>query len=109
MGSREARRVNQAIRDALAEAARVEGRDPFQLSGRGHEPRVSVCRRLAGVIRGMDLPSTYISGFGPNTYYPRRVFVRAMESLEQSLGEAPVAESSEGGFYRVNIRSEGAP
>lgn len=78
----------EMIRAALTEAAaREERRAAFRLSGRGHEPRVSLDRQLARVIRGIGLPCCRISGYGPSLYYPSRVFDRAAESLKAAAGQ----------------------
>lgn len=78
----------EMIRATLTEAAaHEEGKAPFRLGGRGHEPRVSLDRRLARVIRGIGLPCFRLSGYGPSLYYPSRVFDRAAASLKATAGQ----------------------
>lgn len=90
-----ARTVNDRIRRALAAAAEAEeAREPFSISGRGHEPRVTLDRRLAQVVRALGLPCVYIGGFGANKHYPHRIFARAARQLEQDLGWAPISVSA---------------
>ncbi len=93
---------NEAIREALLKAAKSEGaKAPFELSGRDHEPRVTLDRSLAAVVRSIDLPMTYISGYGPNSYYPRRIFKRAATALKRRLGYCPFTFASwEDSVYR---------
>lgn len=90
-----ARTVNDRIRRALAAAAEAEeARERFSISGRGHEPRVTLDRRLAQVVRALGLPCVYIGGFGANKHYPHRIFARAAKELEQDLGWAPISVSA---------------
>ena len=72
----EARAVRQQVREAVAEAARDE-LGPFALEGRSREPRVTLSRRLAATLRGMDLPRTGTKRSGDRRYYPRRLMQRA--------------------------------
>jgi hypothetical protein len=91
------RKESEAIREALLKAAESEGaKAPFKLSGRDHEPRVTLDGRLAAVVRSIDLPKIYISGYGPNSYYPRRIFKRAAAALKRRLGYCPFAFASQG-------------
>ena len=76
------------VRSAAMEEAKVA---PFNLSGRGHEARVTLNRRLAGVLRGQNIPCVYISGYGANNHYPLRVFLRAEKSLNRILRKSPLA------------------
>ena len=82
---------NETIRSEVAEAARIEALLPFNLSGRGHEARVTLDRSLAAILRGVHLPKVYISGYGANYFYPRRVFRRAARELTRRLGSSPIA------------------
>ena len=82
---------NQAIREAVLKAVAVEEAiAPFNLSGRGHEPRLKLDRRLAAILRGVEIPAAYISGYGANSFYPTRVFVRAVDILTTRLGWSPM-------------------
>lgn len=79
--------VNDEIRRALLEAARAEtARAPFALYGRGHEARVTLDRRLAAVIRSLNLLHVVISGYGANKHYPLRVFERAATLVNERVG-----------------------
>ncbi len=90
------RKINQAIREALLEAANVEqAKSLFVLNGRGHEPRLTVDRRLAGVLRNVSIPHTWIAGYGANTHYPTRVFELAVQILRKRLGYSPIAISTD--------------
>ena len=93
---------NDAIRIAVADAARDEARRslPFNLSERGHERRVTLDRRLATILRGQDIPHVFISGYGPNYHYPKGVFESAAHLLKERLGASPIA-FYEGAVYRV--------
>jgi len=100
------RRINDLIRYSVHKAAEKEATlSPFVLKGRGHEPRVSLCVRMAGILRGQDLPRIRIDGYGPNNFYPARIFARARKSLMQQLGWSPF-EFYDGtvdpSVYRVN-------
>lgn len=70
----------QIIRKAVLEAVKRE-KGPFNIFGRGSEPRVTLDRQLAGVLRGLDIPRIYISGYGANYYYPTRVFKTTQKIL----------------------------
>lgn len=79
--------MNDEIRRALLAAARAEGAlAPFALSGRGHEPRLTLDRRLAAVVRSLDLPHVVMSGYGANKHYPLRVFERAATQVMERVG-----------------------
>jgi hypothetical protein len=92
---------NDAIRIAVADAARDEARrQPFNLSGRSHERRVTLDRRLATILRGQDIPRVFISGYGANYHYPHRVFESAAQLLKERLGALPIA-FYEDTVYRV--------
>ena len=98
---------NDAIRDEVAAAARIEALLPFNLSGRGHEARVTLDRSLAAILRAVALPKVYISGFGANYYYPRRVFTRAARALTRKLGSSPIAfDNSSSQVYRLSAGGE---
>jgi hypothetical protein len=80
--------VRTQVQIAVVEESRIAS---FKLSGRGHEPRVTLNRRLAGVLRGQNIPSVYISGFGANSHYPLRVFQRAEKNIKKLLPNSPFA------------------
>ena len=85
------RGANDRVRQALLAASELEAAErPFQLSGRGHEPRVTLDVRLAQVVRSLGLPRVEISGFGANKHYPERVFARAAADLRRQLGWSPI-------------------
>lgn len=101
------KRENDAIRHEVTEAARIEALLPFNLSGRGHEPRVTLDRSLAAILRAVALPKVYISGFGANFYYPRRVFRRAARELSRKLGSSPIAfDNSQSRIYLLSAGGE---
>ena len=87
--------VNQTIREVVLESVKIEEREAtFQLYGRGHEPRVSLDLALASVLRNCAIPRVTISGYGPNNFYPARVFERARKTLIERLGWSPIVFSS---------------
>lgn len=89
-----AKSVNVAIRAAVTKAVILQKRrGPFLLSGRGHEPRVTLDRSLAATLRKVEIPFVYISGFGPNHFYPQRIFVVAKSILIDTLGWSPIEVS----------------
>jgi hypothetical protein len=77
--------IGAEIRIAFQKASE-EVKGPFKLSGRGHEARCTFNRRLSAYVRGMDIPHVYISGFGPNKFYARRVVIRAAEIVNKKMG-----------------------
>jgi len=80
-----------AIRRAVVAASRHEQQlGEFRLYGRGHEPRVQLCRSLAATLRGQPIPRVRICGHFPNMYYAERVFERAVELLRSELGYSPI-------------------
>jgi len=92
--------VYQIIRaEALNVAKRLSRQQPYRLSGRGHEPRVSLDRKMAAALRGCDLPRVVIAGYGANNFYPRRVFVAAQATLSRKLGWKPFEISSDSTVY----------
>jgi hypothetical protein len=59
------------------------------LSGRGHELRVTLNRHDAAILRGLEINRIYISGFGANYFYAKRLVdtaERMMEEIERRLG-----------------------
>ena len=77
------------IREELLEAVKKEeGIEPFDLWGRGHEPRVTLDRQLAAILKGLDLPRVEISGYGANNYYPKRIFTTAQKRLNKRIEES---------------------
>src|SRR5262245_23545403 len=84
--------LNAEIRRALLHSVRIEAsKTPFTLSGRGHEPRVTVDRQLAAILRSVKLPCVIISGFGANIHYPKRIFDTAIARLVAELGKSPIS------------------
>ena len=82
--------IRDTIRTHFLKAAASE-KPPFNLSGRGHEPRVHLSAPLATALRGLELPRVYIAGFGAKYSYPLRVVKRAAASLKKRL-HRPVIE-----------------
>jgi hypothetical protein len=98
-----ARQLNERIRAAVLEATTLEAKKaPFRLSGRGHEPRVTLDRSLAAVLRSIDVPHVVISGYGPNKHYPARIFTLSAELLARRLGASPLVVSS-GQVWRKSV------
>jgi hypothetical protein len=82
---------NAAIKNAVLKAVAQERRKAaFNLFGRGHEPRVSLSVCVAAVLRDLDIPRVRISGWGPNYFYPRRVFVTAIKILRRKFRRSPI-------------------
>jgi len=81
----EARALREQVREAVATAARAEP-GPFALTGRGHEPRVTLSPSLAATLRGMDLPRTGAARRSQRCYYPRRVMQRAAARANRRAG-----------------------
>lgn len=97
------RSENDTIRAAVQRASSLEEKKaPFQLFGRGHEPRVTLDRRLAAALRGIIIPSVNISGYGANNFYPRRVFITAVRILKKTMGWSPIGMSTDGCCYRID-------
>ncbi len=89
--SMKARLENAAIRKAVLKAAAQERRKAaFNLFGRGYEPRITLDRSVAAILRGLDIPRIFISGYGANYFYPRRVFVTATKILKKTLHRSPI-------------------
>ena len=83
--------LHSLIRDAVTSAAKLEAEMcDFRLSGRGHEPRVTLDRKMAGILKQCAIPRVTISGFGANNFYPKRVFERAKAALVKRLGWSPI-------------------
>jgi len=99
--SMRARLENAAIRKAVLKAAAQERRKaPFMLFGRGHEARITLSVSVAAILRGLDIPRVFISGYGANYFYPRRVFATATRSLKRKFGRSLIAAAHK--VYRVH-------
>jgi len=82
---------NAAIRNAVLKAVAQEQRKAaFNLFGRGHEPRVSLSVSVAALLRDVRIPCVHFSGWGPNYFYPRRVFVTAIKILRRKFRRPPI-------------------
>ena len=106
------REENEAIRQAVLKAVpKEEAKRAFNLSGRGHEPRVTLCPSMAAILRGMPIPCAYISGYGANSHYPARVFATACSILTKSLGSSPVGMGHSGAYrqHRPEPDASAAP
>jgi hypothetical protein len=91
---------NVAIRNAVLKAVAQEQRKAaFNLFGRGHEPRVSLSVSVAALLRDVRIPCVHFSGWGPNYYYPRRVFVTAIKILRRKFRCSPIKLTHK--VYRV--------
>lgn len=97
------------IRDEVAKACERESRKrEFVLSGRGHEPRVTLNRTMAALLKQCSLPRVTISGYGANNFYPARVFTSARTALLRKLGWAPFEISRDSSVYLVEPPSSTA-
>ena len=82
---------NRRICEILESAEKAERKlRPFQITGRGHEPRISLDRELATALRGANLHRYTTSGYGSKSYYPLRVFERAAQVLHAEFGRPVV-------------------
>lgn len=83
--------ITDTIRTEIMHAAETEAiKAAYKLSGRGHEPRVTLDRALAQIVRGLDIPSVHISGYGPSSAYPKRIFSQAAKSFQAKFGWSPI-------------------
>lgn len=97
------------IRDEVTKACEREGKKAgFNLAGRGHEPRVTLNRTMAAVLKQCSVPRATISGYGANYYYPARVFTTARAALLRKLGWAPFEISRDSSVYLVEPPSSTA-
>ena len=80
----------------------------FILSGRGHEPRVTLNRTMAALLKQCGLPRVTIAGYGANNFYPVRVFTSARTTLLRKLGWAPFEISRDSSVYMVDPPSSSA-
>lgn len=86
--------LHSLIRDEVTAAAKLEAEKcDFRLSGRGHEPRVTLDRKMAGILKRCAIPRVTISGFGANNFYPKRVFEQAKAALAGRLGWSPISRA----------------
>jgi hypothetical protein len=93
----------ETIRDEVRKAAKSEMRKgTFCLHGRGHEPRVTLDRKMAGILRACDIPRVTIPGFGANNFYPARVFLAAKRFLVSRLGWCPIEISPNACVYLID-------
>ena len=96
-----------AIRIAVLKAAAQERRKSvFKLSGRGHEPRITLSGGLAYILRGFDVPRVAKAGRGPRYYYPRRVFDRATRILKKNFGNSPIYVDHYWGCAWVSVHDD---
>src|SRR5688572_29164929 len=94
---------NQAIRDAVQAAVRAERKKgTFNVSGRGHEPRISLSGQLATILRGVDIPGMYVSGFGSHSLYARRVFKTAREIFRERFRWDAIAVGDHSAYRKEN-------
>lgn len=85
--------VREAFQKAMEECP-----GPFNLSGRGHEPRCTFDVKLSAILRPVDLPHVRISGFGAKKHYPMRLVDRAAFIVNERMGKE-VIKKSLGAFY----------
>lgn len=80
------KRLNESIRHWVLKASKEEADlDPVHLKGRGHGPRI------AGILRGLNLPRLRIDAYDPNHFCPAMFIVRAQKAVHQELGGRPMA------------------
>ena len=102
MKDREAFKI---IRAAVLEAVKLErDKRDFNLFCRGHEARLTLDRQLAGILKGLDIPRAFISGYGANYHYPVRVFKTAQKLLNKKLKNNPF-EICDGYLHDVKLRT----
>ena len=99
-----------AIREAVVNACERESKKrEFMLSGRGYEPRVTLDRTMAALLKQCTPPRVTISGYGANNFYPARVFTSARTALLRKLGWAPFEVSRDSTVYLVDPPSATRP
>lgn len=76
----------EQIRSAFIAAFRTY-EEKGSLSGRGHIPRVTLNRKTAASLRGVELPRVYISGYGANWHYPQSLVKKAASILKVKVWE----------------------
>ena len=97
---RERRAFNERLCEVVKTAEKAERRRrTFTITGRGHEPRVSLSRSVATALRGVDLHRYTTSGYCSQSFYPTRVFVRAAKMLEAEFGRPMLSVSGATGRY----------
>lgn len=94
--------IRETVRRISAEQSALR---EFKLSGRGHEPRVTLDIKLAATLRYENLPRIFISGYGPKYFYPRAIFEWAREELLSILGWAPLELSRTGVWLSYETNS----
>ncbi len=95
--------LHVTTRDAIVKAFEREAKKAeFVLSGRGHEPRVTLNRSMAALLKQCNLPRVTISGYGANNFYPARAFTSARTALLRKLGWAPFEISRDSTVYLVD-------
>lgn len=72
----------ECIRHAFSKAMDLE-RGPFNLKGRGHEPRATLKSNIARILNGLEVPYASVScGYSQCHYYPLRLIKRAAQLLD---------------------------
>ena len=95
--------LRATTRDAIVKAFEREAKKAeFVLSGCGHEPRVTLNRSMAALLKRCNLPRVTISGYGANNFYPARAFTSARTALLRKLGWAPFEISRDSTVYLVD-------
>lgn len=86
------------VRKAVLSAEQMERQaSPFLITGVGYEPRVSLDRYVAVALRMSGLHRYTTRGRCPQSYYPKRVFVRAAGMLERVYRQPVLRVTSTGG------------
>lgn len=104
--------LRATTRDAIVKAFEREAKKAeFVLSGRGHEPRVTLNRSMAALLKQCNLPRVTISGFGANNVNPASTFTLAKMAFLGKLGWTPFENARDSTVYLVHpptAASEGA-
>lgn len=77
----------ERIRHAFSKAMDLE-KGPFNLEGRGHEPRATLKSNIARILYGLEVPYASVScGYSKCHYYPLRLVKRAAKLLDIEASE----------------------
>ena len=88
----------EQIRDAFSSALELE-KGPFNLKGRGYEPRTTLKSHISRILNGLKLPHvTVAQGYSNRYYYPLRLINRAAQLLGIDASEFTST---------INLASEG--
>lgn len=95
--------LHATTRDAIVKAFEREAKKAeFELSERGYEPRVTLNRSMAALLKQCNLPRVTISSNGANNFYPTSAFTSAKKALLRKLGWAPSEISRDSTVYLLD-------